>query len=54
MLECVGEESAGGRWVSRLGDQNIDDLSELVDRPVEIDPPPGDLDVGLIDKPAIT
>jgi hypothetical protein len=34
VLECPGEESAGGRDVPLLGDQNVDDLAELIDRPV--------------------
>jgi hypothetical protein len=54
MLKGAGEESAGGRHVPLLSDHNVDDLAELVDRPVQINPPPGDLDLGLIHKPAIT
>lgn len=34
VLECAGEESAGGRHVPLLGDQNVDDLPVLVDGPV--------------------
>jgi hypothetical protein len=45
MLECAGEESPGGGQVPLLGDQHVDDLPVLVDRAVEVDPPPGGLDV---------
>jgi hypothetical protein len=48
VLECADEESAGSREIPLLGDQNIDHLPELVDRPVQISPPPSNLDVGLI------
>jgi hypothetical protein len=51
--EGTGEEPAGGRQVSLFGGQHVDDLPELVHRPIQIDPPTGDLHVGLIDKPAI-
>jgi hypothetical protein len=34
VLECAGEELAGGHQIPLLGDQNVDDLAELVDRPV--------------------
>ena len=54
VLKGAGEESPDGRQVSLLGDQHVDHLPELVDRPVQINPPPGNLDVGLIYKPAIT
>src|SRR5436305_131245 len=54
MLECAGEESAGGRYVPLLRDQHVDDLSELVDRPIQVAPLPGDLDVGLVGEPAIS
>jgi hypothetical protein len=48
------EESAGGVSVSSGGHEHVDDLAELVDRPVGIASPAGDLDVGLIHKPAIS
>jgi hypothetical protein len=50
----AGEESPRGRQVPLLGHQHVNDLPELVDRPVQIDPPASDLDVGLVDKPPIT
>jgi hypothetical protein len=53
MGESPGEEPAGGRQVPLLGHQHIDDLPELVDRAVEIDPPPDDLNLRFIDEPPI-
>jgi hypothetical protein len=53
MGESPGEEPAGGRQVPLLGHQHIDDLLELVDRAVEIDPPPDDLNLRFIDEPPI-
>jgi hypothetical protein len=40
--------------VAPRGDEHVDDLAELVDRPVHIAPPPGDLHIGLVDLPAIS
>jgi hypothetical protein len=37
-----------------LGEQDVDDLAELVDCPVQTDPPPGDFDVRFVDEPPIT
>ena len=34
MFEGAGEESTGGRQVPLLGDQDVDDLAELIDCPV--------------------
>ena len=48
------EEPTGGVSVSSGGHEHVDDLPELVDRPVGVAPPPADLHVGLIDAPAIT
>ena len=49
-----GKELAGGRHIPILGDQHVDNLAELVDRSVQINPLPGDLDVGLVHELAIT
>jgi hypothetical protein len=49
-----GEEAPRGRQVTPHGQQDIDDLAMLIDRPVEIDPLAGDLQVGLIDEPPVT
>jgi hypothetical protein len=47
--QSLGEEPPGGRQVPLLRDQHVDDLPVLVYRPIQIDPPPGDLDIGFID-----
>jgi hypothetical protein len=47
------EEPAGSRRVPPLRDEYVDDLPELVDRTVDIAPPAGDLDLGLVDLPAV-
>lgn len=54
VLERAGEEPAGGREVPLLGGQDVDDLAVLVDGPVEVHPPSGDLDVGFVDEPPVT
>ena len=48
-----GEECARRSDVSSLRDVHVDHLPMLVDRPVDEGPDPGDLDVGLVDKPPI-
>jgi hypothetical protein len=40
--------------VAPRGDEHIDDLAELVDRPVHIPPAAGGLHIGLVDLPAIS
>jgi hypothetical protein len=50
----AGEESTSGGQIPLLGDHDVDDLPELIDRSVQIDPPAADLDVRFVDKPAIT
>jgi hypothetical protein len=47
------KEPAGRHGVPAGRDEHVDDLAELADRSVEVPPPPGDLDVGLVDVPAI-
>ena len=54
MLQGMGEESASGRQIPILRDKDVDDLAILVDRSIQIDPAPGDLDIWLIDEPPIT
>jgi hypothetical protein len=46
----MGEESASGREIPFLCDEDVNDLAKLVDRPVQIDPPPGDFDVRFVDR----
>ena len=52
-LSARDEKRPCGRAVAAFGDQDVDDLSVLVDRAVEVGPTVGDLDVGLIDEPAV-
>jgi len=47
----AGEERSSGRAIAAFGDQDVDGLAVLIDRAVEAVPPPGDLDVGLVDAP---
>ena len=54
VVEGTGKEAASGRQIPFFGYQDIDDLAILVDRPIQIDPAPSDLDVALIDEPPIT
>src|SRR5690348_5084908 len=54
VIKGAGKEPTGGRQVSLLGDQHINDLPELVDCPVQIDPSSDDLGVCFVDEPAIT
>ncbi len=51
-FERPGEEPAGGRQIPFLGYQYVDDLTELIDRPIQIDPPSGDFHIGLVGEPA--
>jgi hypothetical protein len=48
------EELAGGRQIPFLRHQHVDDLPELINRAVQVDPPTGNLDVGFIGEPATT
>ena len=52
-LSARGEESAGRRPVLVFRHEHVDDLAGLVDHPVEGSPPAIDLDVCLIDEPAV-
>jgi len=47
------EEPVGGRGVSLPGDEDVDDLPELIDRTVDAPPPTGDLHIGLVHLPAV-
>ena len=53
MGQGAGEEAAGGGGVPVLGQQHVDDLPVLVDRLVQVALPAGDLDVDLVDEPAV-
>jgi hypothetical protein len=53
---CVSARVKNARAVASsrcLRDQDVDDLAVLIDRPVEIGPAAGDLDIRFIDQPAI-
>jgi hypothetical protein len=54
VLQRLGEEPAGRRYISFRGHQHVDDLAELVNRPIQIDPSPRDFDIRFIDKPPVT
>jgi hypothetical protein len=47
------EECPCSRAVTAFGEQDVDDLSVLIDRAIEVVPAAGELDVGLIDKPSV-
>ena len=49
----AGEEPPGGRQVPPLRQQYVDDLAVLVDRPVEVGPLAGDLDVCFVGEPPV-
>src|SRR5437764_10808652 len=48
-----GEKTPGRATVPPRGHIHVDDLPELVDRPVYVAPPTGHLDVSLIHPPAV-
>jgi hypothetical protein len=48
------EEPAGRGGVPASGDQHVDDLPVLVNRPVHVPPDPVDLHIRLIHEPAVT
>ncbi len=50
----LGEEQPRRIGVPARREVHVDDLAELVDRPEQVAPGPSDLEVGLIDMPAIT
>jgi len=47
-----GEEPAGRFLVPFWRHQHVDDLAELIDRPVQVPPPAEHLHIGLVDEPA--
>src|SRR6266511_5292489 len=48
-----GEEPPCGLSVRPWREEDVGDLAELVDGPEQVTPGPSDLEVGLIDEPAI-
>jgi hypothetical protein len=53
-VQRPGEEPPGRVQVTALGQQHVNDLAVLVDRPVQTRPPASDLDVRLIGEPPVT
>jgi len=56
--KCCGGPPAPGGWgpsaTTATANQHVDDLAELVDRPVQVAPLAGDVDIRLVDTPAIS
>jgi hypothetical protein len=52
-VQCPGEEPAGCRHIPLRRREDINDLPVLVDRPVQVHPLPSDLQIRLVDEPAI-
>src|SRR5450759_1461253 len=50
----IGEECCRSSQITLPGYEHIDDLPVLVNGPIDVPPGPGDLHVGLIDKPVTT
>ena len=50
----IGEECCRRSQITLLGHEHVDDLPVLVNGPIDVPPGPGDLHVGLIDKPVTT
>jgi hypothetical protein len=53
LVERLGEEPSSSLGVASRWEEHADDLAELVDGPEQVAPGASDLDVGLIDVPAI-
>jgi hypothetical protein len=53
MVECLGEGPVSGREIPFLRHEHVDDLAELVDRPVQRDSLSGHFGVSLVDEPLI-
>src|SRR5262249_11516107 len=49
----AGKECSWCGRVATCGRQRVDDLAVLVERAVQVSPASGDLDVGLVDEPAL-
>src|ERR1039458_2004820 len=50
----IGEEFCRSSQITLLRHEHVDDLPVLVNGPIDVPPGPGDLHVGLIDKPVTT
>ena len=49
-----GKEVPGGRQIARRRRQDVEDVAMLIDGPVEIGPPTGDLQIRLVGEPPVT
>jgi hypothetical protein len=47
------EEPAAARQVTSIGQQGVDELAVLVNRPLQVGPPAGHLHIGLVGEPAV-
>jgi len=54
IVEAPDEEPAGSRGVPARRKQHVNDLTVLVDRPVDVAPHAVDLDIGLVEVPSVT
>jgi hypothetical protein len=51
-LRRAGDECPRGGAVSPFGRGDVNDLTVLVNRPVQVRPAAGDLDLGFVDEPS--
>ena len=52
--QCLGEEPARCSEVPSWRGEHIDELTELINGPVDVTPPSGDLHVRLVHEPTVT
>jgi hypothetical protein len=51
--ERPSEEGPGSRQIPPCRKHDVDDLAVLIDRPLQVGPPPGDLHVSFVDMPPV-
>ena len=51
--ECPGEEPSCCSEIASRGDEHVDDLTELINCPVDVTPRARDLHIGLVDIPTV-
>src|SRR5438132_1418502 len=51
--DCRREELPGRAGIAPDRDEDVDDLTMLIDRPIHVSPFPGDLHVGLVHEPPV-
>src|ERR1017187_9874898 len=54
MLDCLLEEGLGCGYIACPAEPEVDRLSTLIYRPIEVSPLAAHLDIGLIDSPGAT